>query len=130
MPDDLNALWSAGYSIPELWGMSAPVQRATSDIAMPHALLWGILGIVEYQVSQGAGHRYLRDRLLNGDWLAIGRASGDETNRLVQVPKFDNPKFGRKPSAIGDDITRYLDVRIIHAQFEMAGAAQTDGLQS
>ena len=118
MPSDLNLLWNAGYSVSELWGMSKPAQRATSVIKTPHTLLWGILGIVEYQVSKGAGQRYLRDRLLIGDWLAIGRASNDETKSLVLVPKFEDPQFGRKSSAIGDDIIQYLDVRVVHSQFE------------
>jgi len=103
--------------------MSAPVARATSQVEASHSLMWGILSIVEYQTSEGAGHRYLRDRLLSGDWFAIGRANNDETNRLVLVPKFDVPKFGRKPSAIGDDTIKYLDVRVVHSQFESVGAS-------
>jgi hypothetical protein len=123
VPGDLNTLWNAGYSVSELWGMSKPAQRATSVIKMPHTLLWGILGIVEYQVDKGAGQRYLRDRLLSGDWLAIGYASNDEAKSLVLVPKFEDPQFGRKPSAIGDDTIQYLDVRVVHSQFEPVSAS-------
>jgi hypothetical protein len=60
----LKSLWAEGYSIAELWGMSQPVTRGTSAVDGEHLLLWGILSIVEYQVDKGAGHAYLRDRLL------------------------------------------------------------------
>ncbi|MGZ3288627.1 MAG: hypothetical protein ACXU85_12585, partial [Xanthobacteraceae bacterium] len=59
-PDRLSVLWAGGYSIAELWGYSEPVTRHTSAVEADHGLLWGILSIVEYQVSKGAGHRYLR----------------------------------------------------------------------
>jgi hypothetical protein len=72
-PNRLGVLWAGGYSIAELWGHSEPVTRNTSSVeAAAHGLLWGILSIVEYQVSKGAGHRYLRERLWAGDWIAIG----------------------------------------------------------
>src|SRR5262245_50264733 len=70
--DPLSLLWTQGYSIAELWGRGEPVTRGTSRVDAAHLLLWGILSIVEYQVSKGAGHRYLRERLWAGDWIAIG----------------------------------------------------------
>ena len=78
-------------------------------------MLWGILGIVEYQVSEGAGHRYLRDRLWNGDWIAIGLqgAAEPDRSRLTVVPQIEDAKFGRKRSAVGDGVTNYADVRIV-----------------
>src|SRR4051794_11794860 len=57
-PNRLDVLWAGGYSIAELWGHSEPVTRSTSLVEAAHGLLWGILSIVEYQVSKGAGHRY------------------------------------------------------------------------
>jgi hypothetical protein len=74
--------------------------------------MWGILGIVDDQVGHGAGHQYLRDRLLNCDWIGIGYFD----NRLVLVPPIHNAKFGRRPSAIGDGVTNYTNARIIHAE--------------
>ena len=56
-PNRWGALWAGGYSIAELWGHSEPVTRNTSSVEAAHGLLWGILSIVEYQVSKGAGHR-------------------------------------------------------------------------
>lgn len=119
--NDLDALWRGGFSIPELWGFTAPVDRPTSDAGAPHLMLWGILGIVEYQTSKGGGHRYLRSRLLSGDWIAIGRRTGAMPGELVVVPKFEEPKFGRKPSAIGDGTENYTDVRIVHARWTPGG---------
>jgi hypothetical protein len=117
-PDRLNALWAGGYSIAELWGNSQPVTRDTSLVEAAHGLLWGILSIVEYQVSKGAGHRYLRERLWAGDWIAIGslEPKGSEPE-LCRVPKIKDAKFGRKVSAIGDGTLKYTGVRIVHAQF-------------
>jgi hypothetical protein len=112
-----DELWEAGYSIPELWGFTRPVQRATSVVPGPHHLLWGILGMVEYQVRKGAGHDYLRDRLYSGDWLAIGRLAGDASGPLELIPRFETAKFGRKPSAIGDGRVKYVDARVLHARF-------------
>jgi hypothetical protein len=118
--DRLSLLWAEGYSIAELWGRGEPVTRATSRVDAAHLLLWGILSIVEYQVSKGAGHRYLRERLWTGDWIAIGnlepKASG---SRLCRVPRFEHAKFGRKASAIGDGTTKYTGVRIVHSQFDV-----------
>ena len=106
-PNRLGVLWAGGYSIAELWGHSEPVTRNTSSVEAAHGLLWGILSIVEYQVSKGAGHRYLRERLWAGDWIAKGSQP-----ELCRVPKIKDAKFGRKVSAIGDG------VRIVHAQFD------------
>jgi hypothetical protein len=79
--------------------------------------MWGILGIVEYQVDQGAGHRYLRERLWSGDWVAIGVAEPKTPfSKLVKVPPFKDAKFGRKPSAVGDGIAKYTDVHVVHSQ--------------
>ena len=50
-PNRLGVLWAGGYSIAELWGHSEPVTRNTSSVEAAHGLLWGILSIVEYQVS-------------------------------------------------------------------------------
>ncbi len=69
---DLNQLWHNGYSIAELWGFTEPVSRGGPTTDNDHLILWGILSIVEDQVSHGAGHRYLRDRLWDRDWIAIG----------------------------------------------------------
>ena len=116
--DPLGPIWQAGYSIPELWGFTPPVGRATSNVGGDHRLLWGILGIVEYQVDRGAGHRYLRDRLWAGDWAAIGFAERPtRAVRLEFVPRIENAKFGRKPSAVGNEILKYTEVRIVHARF-------------
>jgi hypothetical protein len=114
--DPLTGAWESGFSIAELWGFRGPVVRSTDQIKAEHALIWGILGIVEYQVSKGAGHRYLRERLWKGDWVAIGVLdNGTENSELVRVPQFENAKFGRKRSAIGDDSIQYTNVRILHS---------------
>jgi hypothetical protein len=119
--DPLNVLWSGGYSIAELWGHGAPVSRATSALAAEPLLLWGILSIVEYQVSKGAGHRYLRERLWSRDWIAVGmRAPKTAESRLVCVPPLKDAKFGRKISAIGNGTTKYTDVRVVNSQFYRA----------
>ena len=116
----LSLLWAEGYSIAELWGRGEPVTRATSRVDAAHLLLWGILSIVEYQVSKGAGHRYLRERLWAGDWIAIGnlepKAPGSP---LCRVPRFEHAKFGRKVSAVGDGTAKYTGVRIVHALFDV-----------
>ncbi|MGZ3321095.1 MAG: hypothetical protein ACXU9C_08925 [Xanthobacteraceae bacterium] len=118
-PDRLSVLWAGGYSIAELWGYSEPVTRHTSAVEADHGLLWGILSIVEYQVSKGAGHRYLRERLWAGDWIAIGTLEPKVPDSgLCRVPKMKDAKFGRKVSAIGDGTLKYTGVRIVHAQFD------------
>jgi hypothetical protein len=118
-PDRLGVLWAGGYSIAELWGHSEPVTRNTSSVEAAHGLLWGILSIVEYQVSKGAGHRYLRERLWAGDWIAIGNLEPKGSQpELCRVPKIKDAKFGRKVSAIGDGTLKYTGVRIVHAQFD------------
>jgi hypothetical protein len=113
---DLVEIWRVGYSIAELWGFSKPVSRGS----MPdntHLILWGILGIVEYQVDRNAGHAYLRDRLRNGDWIAVGFLEPKTPkSRLEILPPIKDAKFGRKQSAIGDGVTNYVDVRIAHAR--------------
>jgi hypothetical protein len=55
--------------------------------------MWGILGIVEYQVDKGAGHKYLRQRISAGDWIGIGfdEKTADE-KRLLVVPKIPDAK--------------------------------------
>ena len=109
-PDRLSVLWAGGYSIVELWGYSEPVTRSTSGVEAAHGLLWGILSIVEYQVSKG---------LCAGDWIAIGNLEPKmPESGLCRVPKIKDAKFGRKVSAIGDGTVRYTGVRIVHAQFE------------
>jgi hypothetical protein len=115
---DLLQVWEAGYSIAELWGHSAAVQRSTSDVEGEHPILWGILGIAEYQIDHGAGHRYLRARLETGDWIAIGYcAPKTPLSRLVIVPPVRDAKFGKKLSAIGTDATEFVDLRIVHARY-------------
>ena len=115
-PHDLEALWQAGYSIAELWGHSKPVERATRHVDAPHPILWGILGIAEYQIDEGAGHRYLRERLYAGDWLAIGYpAPKTEGAQLTIVPRIADAKFGKRLSAIGKDDVEFVDLRIVHA---------------
>jgi hypothetical protein len=115
---DLRGIWQSGYSIAELWGNGEPVSRGGPALETEHLILWGILSIVEDQVSHGAGHRYLRDRLWNRDWIAIGFLN----QRLAVLPPIENAKFGRKPSAVGDGITNYTDVRVLHSRlFEKAG---------
>ncbi len=112
--DDLHRIWQQGYSVAELWGFSKPVARGEPTSDNTHILLWGILGIVEYQVDHGAGHKYLRDRLWNRDWIAIGclePRTRDSTLRIL--PPIENAKFGHKLSAVGDGITNYIDVRIV-----------------
>lgn len=129
-PDNLlQALWECGYSVAELWGFTAPVSRKTSDISEPHSLLWGILGIVEYQVDKGAGHVYLRQRIASGDWIGIGfdDATGQD-GPIAMIPKFKDAKFGRKKSAVGDGVTTFVNVRFIHQklyeEWKNAGAAE------
>jgi hypothetical protein len=115
---DLRGIWQSGYSIAELWGNGEPVSRGGPSLETEHLILWGILSIVEDQVSHGAGHRYLRDRLWNRDWIAIGFLN----QRLAVLPSIENAKFGRKPSAVGDGTTNYTDVRVVHSRlFEKAG---------
>ena len=110
----LKNLWGCGYSVAELWGLSSPAKRGTSEIDAPHCLLWGILGIVEYQVDKGAGTRYLQARIASGDWIGIGYRESDDDKRLMIVPKIQNAKFGRKNSAVGDDEAIFIDVRFVH----------------
>ena len=115
--DNLKHAWEQGYSVAELWGMSKPVSRGGAPADNTYLILWGILSIVEYQVDKGAGHRYLRERLLNGDWTAIGvREPRTEPSELVVVPPINDAKFGRKKSAIGDGDTNYVDVRVLHSR--------------
>jgi hypothetical protein len=113
----LSALWDCGYTIAELWGFTAPVSRGTSVISEPHGLIWGILGIVEYQINIGAGHRYLRQRISSGDWVGIGfdEKTADQ-ERLLIVPKIADAKFGRRRSAVGDGVANYISVRFVHQQ--------------
>lgn len=118
--EGLRALWAEGYSIAELWGYGEPVTRGTSHVQSAHLLLWGILSVVEYQVSKGAGHRYLRERLWMGDWLAIGDLEPKlPGGKLCRVPKFKDAKFGRKVSAIGDGTVKYTGVRIVHSGLDV-----------
>lgn len=115
LPDALTPIWEQGYSIAELWGHSKATHRGTSNIGSEHVLLWGILGIVEYQVDRGAGHRYLRSRLEAGDWVVIGyRAPRIAQSRLICIPKIENAKFGKKLSSIGSDEIQYQDIRVVH----------------
>jgi len=108
---NLSDLWKLGHSIGELWGKSEPVSRGPS-LEDSHLIMWGILGIVDDQVSKGAGHQYLRDRLWYQDWIAIGFLD----KQIAIVPPIRDAKFGRKPSAVGDGVVNYVDVRIVHAR--------------
>jgi hypothetical protein len=113
---DLVEIWRNGYSIAELWGFSKPVSRGSTP-DNTHLILWGILEIVEYQVNRNAGHAYLRDRLRNGDWIAMGFLEPKTPkSRLEILPPIKDAKFGRKQSAIGDGVRNYVDVRIVHAR--------------
>ena len=117
MAADLKKIWQQGYSIAELWGASQPITRGASQVLSAHLMLWGILGIVEYQVDKGAGHNYLRDRLSRGEWITIGYAEPKSANTpLTKVPPIENAKFGKKGSAIGDGVSKYVDVRIVTAE--------------
>jgi hypothetical protein len=112
LKSNLNDLmWTNGYTIAELWGNSAPVARGGPPRNNEHLMMWGILAIIDDQVSEGAGHRYLRERLWQGDWIAVGRLNG----QLTRLPPIEHAKFGRKPSAIGDGTINYSDVRIVHS---------------
>jgi hypothetical protein len=112
--DDLSGIWANGYSIAELWGHTKPVSRPEPASVQTHVLLWGILSIVEYQVDQGAGHSYLRDRLWNRDWIAIGFPEPKTADSSLQiVPPIKDSKFGRRFSTVGDGVTNYTDVRIV-----------------
>src|SRR5690349_9720828 len=114
---ELKEVWELGYSIAELWGSSRPVSRGTSAVSADHGMLWGILSIAEYQIDKGAGHRYLRERLWRGDWIAIGYLESDVAKSgLVEVPKIQNAQFGKRSSAVGDGINNYVDVRIVNAE--------------
>jgi hypothetical protein len=110
--ETLRSVWENGYSIGELWGKSDPVSRGGPSLEKSHLIMWGILSIVDDQVSEGAGHRYLRDRLTHRDWIAIGFLN----RKIAVVPPIKDAKFGRKPSAIGDGVVNYIDVRIVHAR--------------
>jgi hypothetical protein len=115
--DDLNDVWAKGYSIAELWGFTKPVSHGGSALDETHLILWGILSIVEYQVDRGAGHRYLRDRLWNSDWTAVGFLEPKTPgSRLAILPPIKNAQFGRKLSAIGDGVINYIDVCVVHSQ--------------
>jgi hypothetical protein len=105
-------------------GFTAPVSRGTSIISEPHGLIWGILGIVEYQVNKGAGHRYLQQRISSGEWVGIGysEATADE-KRLVIVPEIKHAKFGRRKSTVGDGITNFVGVRFVHQKLLAANAS-------
>jgi hypothetical protein len=109
---ELRQVWQNGYSISELWGNGEPISRGDQALETEHLLLWGILSIVEDQVGPSAGHRYLRDRLWNRNWIALGFLN----QSLSIVPPIKDAKFGRKPSAIGDGTTNYVNARIVHAQ--------------
>lgn len=79
--------------------------------------MWGILGIVEYQIDKGAGHKYLCERLSNREWVAVGYPEPETaTSRLQIVPSNKAAKFGRKQSSVGDGVTNYVDVRVLHAR--------------
>jgi hypothetical protein len=110
--ETLRNLWENGYSIGELWGKSDPVSRGGPSLEKSHLIMWGILSIVDDQVSEGAGHQYLRDRLWQRDWIAVGFLNGE----IAVVPPIKDAKFGRKPSAVGDGTVNYLDVRIVHGR--------------
>jgi hypothetical protein len=86
---DLVEIWRNGYSIAELWGFSKPVSRGSAP-DNTHLILWGILGIVEYQVDRNAGHAYLRDRLRNGDWIAMGVSGAENAEVTPGNPPTDN----------------------------------------
>jgi hypothetical protein len=117
---DLHQIWQSGYSIAELWGNGEPVSRGGPTLESEHLILWGILSIVADQVSHSAGHQYLRDRLWKRDWIAVGFLN----QRLVVLPSIENAKFGRKPSAVGDGIISYIDVRVVHSRlFKSIGHA-------
>ena len=114
--EHLQKAWEQGFNIAELWGISKPVLRSGAVEENNHLMLWGILSIVEYQVSQGAGHRYLRDRLWNGDWVGIGYLEPKiEGSALMIVPPIEDAKFGRKLSKVGNGAVNYTDVRIVHS---------------
>jgi hypothetical protein len=116
--NDLSAIWANGYSIAELWGYSKPVSRPEAAPGQTHVLLWGILSIVEYKVDQGAGHNYLRDRLWNRDWIAIGFLEPKIAEASLQiVPPIKDAKFGRRFSTVGDGVINYTDVRIVRGWF-------------
>lgn len=115
--DDLREVWARGYSVAELWGLSEPVTRGRSAYDQPHIIMWGILSIVEYQVDKGAGHKYLRERLRQSNWVAIGFPEPKTAaSRLAIVPCIEDAKFGRKNSAVGDGAHNFVDVRILHAR--------------
>lgn len=121
-----SAAWENGYSVGELWGFTKPVARGDGALENTHLIMWGILSIVEYQVNRGAGHKYLRDRLWNGDWKAVGYvAPKGAESQLVILPPIKDAQFGHKPSAIGDGVTRYIDVRVVHSNF-FANSIQED----
>jgi hypothetical protein len=113
---DLSQAWVKGYSIAELWGFTKPISCGESALGNTHLILWGIRSIVEYQVDRGAGHRYLRDRLWNGDWIAVGFLEPKTPeSRLAILPPIKDAQFGRKFFAIGDGVTNYIDVRVVHS---------------
>jgi hypothetical protein len=125
--DDLKEIWMRGYSVAELWGLSEPATRGRSAFDQPHIIMWGILGIVEYQVDKGAGHKYLRERLWESDWIAIGYPEPKTVaSRLAIVPRIENAKFGRKKSGVGDGVDNFVDVRILHARLFQELAANRE----
>jgi hypothetical protein len=46
-------------------------------------------------------------------------------SRLEILPPIKDAKFGRKQSAIGDGVTNYVDVRIVHGR-ALAGRSKDD----
>jgi hypothetical protein len=120
-----DRLWAQGYSIGELWGRTEPVSRGGPSLEKTHLIMWGILSIVDDQVRTGAGHEYLRDRLWQKDWVAVGKLDG----RMTIIPPTRDAKFGRKPSAIGHGDIVYADVRVVHSRHLDVAAAFINGLK-
>jgi hypothetical protein len=114
---DLNHLWENGYSIAERQGFTESVSYGRPTTNSDYLILWGILSIVEDQVSHGAGLQYLRDRLWAPHWIAIGNLD----QRLAILPP-TSAKLGRKPSAERDRATNCIDVRIVPVGLFLATA--------
>ena len=114
-------LWSEGYSISELWGEPPPpVTRGTSNVDASDCPDWGMLAAIDYkQGGWGAGDNYLRERLSNGDWIALGyKAPRNVHSPLLILPQhiFPQMQFGGDHSSVFGDGLDFVGVRVIHAE--------------
>lgn len=112
-------LWRGGYALAELWGEpGATSERVTSEIEaalVPHN---AILALIDRDAMGVVGSAFLRDRLVTGDWIAIGyEAPRTLKSRLTILPSciFDGSEFGAD-SIYANGLT-FVGIRIVHTKF-------------